>query len=269
MTILTQSSTPVNPIESLLDQIGARGFDRAAVRQCLLDGVSIRPLYYDAQGNGNFEATVIRRDLLRSCDVQLTIGPSEKSVGCVSCARDKAGPLHYFARLDTTCPAVGATMLKVIISRNYAAEFEAWQRAGWDAERIFAKTGPGRFEVRDPLPAPLSPAAMVAAGLSAEYPEHAKRIAAALELVESDRLDLAKYETTWDNAGFLGCWSCTCPDARHRGDALRTRWGIFCKHAIGGLIEQLVQKEAWRIATQKLASDLERSRQILTVEVQL
>lgn len=126
-------------------------------------------------------------------------------------------------------------------------------------EPALIQTGPTSFVVADspePMPRSLSSQALIAEGLKAEYPALTSRIVAALELIETGRLDLDKYSTTWDNAGFYGNWRCDCPDARHRG--LRTKFGAGCKHALAGLIEQLAERERKQVAYRELASDLER-----------
>ncbi|GIK36584.1 MAG: hypothetical protein BroJett011_04170 [Chloroflexota bacterium] len=115
-------------------------------------------------------------------------------------------------------------------------------------------------EAEEPLPIPASSPALVAAWLKDEYPALAGRIDRALELVELGTLDLDKYGTAWDNAGYYGTWSCDCPDAVNRGESLRTRWGAGCKHALAGLIVQLVEGERKQVAYRKLADKIERDR---------
>jgi len=118
--------------------------------------------------------------------------------------------------------------------------------------------------LQEPQPKPLSSAAEIAQFLTGEFPELATRIAAALELVEAGKLDLAKYQTEWDNAGFYGCWSCSCPDAHYHSP--RTRYGISCKHSLGGLIQQWVSQEKRLTAYRRLEDklDADRARRLAT-----
>lgn len=66
----------------------------------------------------------------------------------------------------------------------------------------------------------------------------AKRIASGLELHTAGAV--SQYNTRWDNAGALGCWSCDCPDAEHR--ALTSKYGRLCKHTAAGMIAQRLQQ---------------------------
>lgn len=102
-----------------------------------------------------------------------------------------------------------------------------------------------------------SPAAQVAEVLTAEYPEHASRIARALELVEAGSLE-NQYNTRWDPAGFWGCYECDCPDSLHRQP--RSKYGAACKHAFALLIARLVEGERQAAAYRKLADRIERDR---------
>jgi hypothetical protein len=114
----------------------------------------------------------------------------------------------------------------------------------------------------DPLPPPPpSSFRQIADWLKVEYPALADRIDRALELVETGRLDLDKYGTEWDNAGYFGTWRCDCPDALHRGEGLQTNWGSGCKHALGGLIIQLAEGERKTTAYRRLADKIERDRE--------
>ena len=131
------------------------------------------------------------------------------------------------------------------------------QRTG-DLAAITAEAQRLGEEAKEAEISPLSPAAEIAQFLTGEFPELAGRIAAALELVETGKLDLAKYQTEWDSAGFYGFWSCSCPDAHHRSP--RTRYGISCKHALGGLIQQRVSQEQRLTAYRKLTDRLEGDR---------
>lgn len=106
--------------------------------------------------------------------------------------------------------------------------------------------------------APVSPAKSVAQSLIAEYPALAPRIVKALQLVEALDFNPAQYNTRWDNAGRFGCWSCDCPDAQHRNP--RTRYGVACKHALAGTIQQIVKQEAQAVTMREVASKAEARR---------
>lgn len=101
-------------------------------------------------------------------------------------------------------------------------------------------------------------AAQEAQGLESEYPEHAKRIALALALIESGELaaQQKKYGTEWQNLTKHGNWICDCPDSLHRQPV--ARFGRACKHCLAGEILARVKRTQTRVSMQKLASDNER-----------
>lgn len=106
----------------------------------------------------------------------------------------------------------------------------------------------------------LTPAAAVAMDLATEYPEHARRIALALALVEQNKFDPAKYGTEWNNAGFYGCWHCDCPDSVNRQPV--AKFGRACKHSLAGeiLTRALAERKAtaYRRLNDKLDGDRAR-----------
>lgn len=107
-----------------------------------------------------------------------------------------------------------------------------------------------------PTPAPITPAMSEAQGLMSEYPELSERITRALALVEAGQTEFPQHNTRFDPAGFYGYRDCDCGDAVHRQP--RAKFGIACKHTLAQEIAARVERTAWRVANQKLASDSER-----------
>jgi hypothetical protein len=104
----------------------------------------------------------------------------------------------------------------------------------------------------------LTPAAAVAMDLVTEYPALQSRIAAGLALVEAGKFDPAKYGTTWDNAGFYGCYSCDCPDSVNRKP--RAKFGAACKHSFAMEISRRVKAEKTAMAYRRLNDKLDGDR---------
>lgn len=236
-------------ISKLLDQITTRGYDRAAVEQCLSSGVLIRYQYPDQRGNSHYDVSVGRPD--RPCQLQMTIGPDGRKVGCVTCTREQTNG-RYAPVLVQDCPAVGAAMVA------YALTGGTISRAG-----NFVSLESETSETQNPEPgtknSELTNADAIAADIIAEYGhDFGGRIERALELVKAGETEFPHYNTSYAPIGFYGLRVCFCKDAQHR--APRANWGVACKHCLAQEIKHRLDSEAEATAYRKHTDRFERYR---------
>lgn len=110
-----------------------------------------------------------------------------------------------------------------------------------------------------PLPAPLSPAAHIAAELRGEYPPLAGRIEKALALVEAGVTEFPQYDTRhFVSNGNSIMRQCDCPDATHRPHS--TAFGAGCKHCLTQEIKYRLDREANAVKVRKIEEYIEKSR---------
>lgn len=109
----------------------------------------------------------------------------------------------------------------------------------------------------EPAPAPLSPAARIAADIQAEFgTDFGGRLGRALELVEAGRTEFNEYKTGW-KPGFVRTRECDCEDARYRAPRMKGI-GCCCKHCLAQLIDYRLKSEAEAVAGRKAIDKIER-----------
>lgn len=239
MQTIPQINPLVNPLVKLLTDAAAKfGVDLAALEANLRTEIIFRNAY------GPINASTLLATVAGH-EIQLQVG---RGAGCLTCARQIETERGYapgsVARLPT-CPAAAAAAVRWVINRNwsrYGADFETWLTG--PAEVAPAEADPAEVETIKPA----SPAAEIADGLRAIYPELSSRIDKALAMVENGQT--SEYQTEWDNAGKDGCWSCDCPDAIYRNH--RAHFGVACYHAIAGHIRQELDRRAAAIRSREV-----------------
>ncbi len=117
------------------------------------------------------------------------------------------------------------------------------------------------FGVEQPTPLPSHPADDIAADLRNEYGAMGQmftdRLERAVEMVKSGSYDPAKYNTEWLPFGYLGCWTCQCPDATYRQHEANTI-GQLCKHTLAGLITQRLEQRSESVAQREWFEEQQR-----------
>lgn len=161
------------------------------------------------------------------------------------------GDVHHRDRVSTF--ALGPATLRIHAAKNrvYLVEFNGtdYEFSGspsdvTDATRLLLE--PEAW----PAPAPLTPAESIGQDLTAEFPQHAARVEAAVALANADDYGyISHYSTRYLPA--VDVYACDCPDSEFRNP--QARWGTACKHATALYIRDEIQRQIEAAGLRKMS----------------
>lgn len=257
MNTVTQTPATVNPYPRLLSQVPAA--IQAEVKTLLIKGTTYQPAYGPLRPN-DLTGRAANGHILQ---VNWNEAKQQGGVGCLTCTRayeaEKGHSAGSAGKLIDNCPACYAAKIEMIARRAYRYDGPLFETAPLPASVDRGSLLDWVDDKPAAQPAP-SPAAQIAADLTAEYPNLASRINKALELVEAGVVEFPQYDTRhFISNGNSIMRECDCPDATHRPYV--TAFGAGCKHCLAQEIRHRLDRQFNAVKVRKIEEYVEKSRQ--------